>query len=215
MPGRTLAVVLAAGAGRRFEAGGHKLLADLDGRPVLRWAVDAALAADIGPVAVMVPPGPAGAVVAAAVRDLADAGSVVALTVPDAAAGLARSLRTGIAHAVSLGADTVVVGLGDMPLVAADAWAAVAAADPPAGVVVTARYRSRRGPVRCPPVRLDRSVWGLLPTDGDEGARAVLRTYPELVVEVEVAGDPLDVDRLGDLDAARRAAADRAGPVRE
>lgn len=215
MPGRTLAVVLAAGAGSRFEAGGHKLLADLDRRPVLRWAVDAALAAGIGPVAVTVPPGSAGAAVVAAVHDLTDAGSVVTLTVPDAAAGLARSLRTGITHAESLGADAVVVGLGDMPLVPPDAWAAVAAADTPDGVVVTARYQSRRGPVRSPPVRLDRSVWGLLPTDGDEGARAVFRDHPELVVEVEVAGDPLDVDRLGDLDAARRAAADRAGPARE
>jgi molybdenum cofactor cytidylyltransferase len=43
------AVILAAGAGSRFTAadGGHKLVARWQGRPIVAWAVDAAIAANL------------------------------------------------------------------------------------------------------------------------------------------------------------------------
>ena len=53
-PGTTVAVVLAAGAGTRFEGPTHKLAATIDGVPVLDRAVRAALDADIGPVVVVI-----------------------------------------------------------------------------------------------------------------------------------------------------------------
>ena len=86
---------------------------------VVRRAVDAAVAAGIGPVVVVT-----GAV---ALDDLVpDAASVVAN--PDWASGQASSLRAGIDAADALGADAVVVGLGDMPYVSPSAWQAVARA---------------------------------------------------------------------------------------
>ena len=78
-------------------------------------------------------------------------------------------------------------------MVSSDAWRAVAAVDAP---VATAEYD---GAWR-PPVRLAREVWPLLPTDGDEGARVLLRERPELVTAVRCAGDPRDVDTEGDLE---------------
>ena len=176
-----LAVVLAAGGGRRF--GGPKLLADFRGRPLVLWAVGAALDAGL-PVAVVTGGQDLSGVLPAAVTE-----------VPNLhwAEGQASSLQAGVAHADAGGYDAVVVGLGDSPLVGADAWRAVAAVDAP---VVTAEFDGQRRP----PVRLAREVWALLPTEGDEGARTLLRERPDLVTAVPCAGHPVDVDTQGDLE---------------
>jgi CTP:molybdopterin cytidylyltransferase MocA len=176
-----LGVVLAAGDGSRF--GGRKLLADFRGRPLVRWAVEAALDAGLDEVAVVT-----------GGQDLAGhlPEGVTEVPNPRWADGQATSLQAGIAHAEAAGHDAVVVGLGDSPLVGAAAWRAVAAGD---GPVVTASFDGRRRP----PVRFAREVWPLLPTDGDEGARALLRERPDLVTAVPCAGDPVDVDTEGDL----------------
>ncbi|UDY37683.1 DUF501 domain-containing protein [Dermatobacter hominis] len=183
--GRTVAVVLAAGAGSRFEGDGHKLLADDAGVPVLRRAVAAAVAAGIGDVVVV-----AGAVDVGEV--LGDLSGVEVVANPDWADGQASSLRTGVAAAAARGADAVVVGLGDMPDVGAEAWRLVAGAD---GPLVTASFGGRPSP----PVRIDRSLWAELPSDGDEGARVLMRSRPDLVATVEVPGSARDVDRADDL----------------
>lgn len=182
----TVAVVLAAGGGSRFTGGGHKLLADDRGVPVVRRSVEEALTAAIGPVVVV-----AGAV------DLTDALSGLDVAVvdnPDWSDGQASSLRTGIRAAEELGAVAVVVGLGDMPDVGAEAWRAVAGAT---GDLVSASYDGRRSP----PVRIAAGLWDALPADGDEGARALMSARPELVSVVEVAGSARDVDRAVDIDA--------------
>ena len=192
------ALVLAGGAGRRFGGPpGAKLVAELDGRPVVHWAVTAALDARIGPVIVVCGALASSDPVWRPVTERAGANDVILVDNPDWAAGQMTSLRTGLAQAVAHGIDAVVVGLGDQPFVLASAWRAVAAATSP---IAVATYDGRRGN----PVRLHRSVWDLLPTGGDEGARALMRLRPDLVEPVACEGSPADIDTEGDLEPWQR-----------
>lgn len=186
---RTLAVVLAAGAGRRLaESGGTapKPLTEVGGVPLVDRAVAAPLDAGFDEVVLV-----DGAV------DLADrAGPLVTvLHNPRWEAGIATSLQVALTHARTQGFDAVVVGLVDQPGVGAADWAAVAGApaEPP---VAVATYRGRRAN----PVRLPASVWPLLPVDGDHGARALMRERAELVQEVPCTGEPWDIDTVEDLE---------------
>jgi molybdenum cofactor cytidylyltransferase len=177
---------LAAGAGSRFHGEDHKLLALWRGRPVVRWALEHAAQAGLARTWVVT-----GAV------DLVAAGVVppgVEVLANDRwAEGQATSLNLAISAAEVAGLDAVVVGLGDQPLVPASAWQAVAGAR--ARPIAVATYRGRRGN----PVRLGRPVWDLLPTEGDEGARVVIRERTDLVMAVACEGDPLDIDTVEDL----------------
>jgi CTP:molybdopterin cytidylyltransferase MocA len=182
------AVVLAAGGGTRFEAadGSHKLLAPFRGRPLVTWAVASALASHVGPVAVV-----EGAV---ALGEVLPA-DVVVLPNPAWAEGQATSVGVAVAWARSLGAEAVVIGLGDQPLLAPSAWRAVAAA-PASLPIAVATYDGRRGN----PVRLGSAVWERLSFVGDEGARELMRRQPELVGTVACEGSPADVDTVEDLE---------------
>jgi len=175
-------VVLAAGAGRRFLGTTHKLDVVVRGRTLLRHAVDAAVASAVGPVLV---------ITADHVTTRLPDG-VIRIVNHDWKAGQASSLRVGLAEALERDARGAVVALGDQPLVTADAWRSVAAADSP---IAVATYGGQRGH----PVMLRRDVWDLLPSAGDEGARALMRLRSDLVVEVPCEGSPTDVDTLEDL----------------
>jgi CTP:molybdopterin cytidylyltransferase MocA len=179
----TAAAVLAAGGGSRFDGAAHKLLTPFRGKPLVCWAIEAACAAGADDVVVV-----AGAV------DLAGAlPEGVAVVVNDRwGDGLATSLQAAVRWADAGGHDAVVVGLGDQPLIPAAAWRAVVSATSP---IAVATY----GGERRNPVRLHRSVWGLLPTEGDEGARAVFARAARLVGEVACDGEPADVDTVEDL----------------
>lgn len=177
------AVLLAAGAGSRFDGGEHKLLADLRGRPVIAWALEAVVEAGFNEVFVVT-----GAV------DLSDhlPPGVTAVPAPRWAEGQALTIQAGVAAADQAGHDSVVVGLGDQPFVPASAWRAVGASR---GPIVTATFD---GDPR-PPVKLERSVWDLLPTEGDAGARELVRARPDLVSEVPCSGTAADIDTTEDL----------------
>ena len=179
---RPLVVVLAAGSGSRFDGPGHKLTTPLQGAPLIDHAVRSALAADVGPVVV---------VTGATTLDLPTA--VTPLPNPDWERGLASSLQVALRHARQAGHDSIVVGLGDQPLVTPEAWRAVAQADSP---IAVATYSGVRGN----PVKLESTTWDELPATGDEGARPLMRARPEWVKEVPCVGSAVDVDTTQDLD---------------
>lgn len=178
-----VAVILAAGGGERFVDEEHKLRSRFRGRPLVGWAVEAARGAAL-----------AATIVVTGAVELADLlpPDVVVVPNPEWASGQASSLGVARRWAQTRGHDALVVGLADQPLVTADAWAAVAAS---LGPIAVATYGGRRRN----PVRLASEVWPLLPRSGDEGARALMRERPDLVVEVACSGEPADVDTVEDL----------------
>ena len=177
------AVVLAAGAGTRFAGDRHKLLCEVDGVPLVRRAVDAALAADLDETVVVM-----GAV------DVLDVlpDDVTVLHNHAWAQGQATSLAAAVGYAGSRGHRAVVFGLGDAPGVPASAWAAVGGADCDLAV---ADFGGRRRP----PVRIGAALWSLLPLEGDEGGRVLMRRRPELVRAIPCEGQPDDIDTVEDL----------------
>jgi len=185
-PPRLAAAVLAAGGSARFGVA-SKLLAPFRGRPLVAWAVEAALEAGAFDVVFVVE----GAV------DLAHEipSGAILLENPDWAEGQATSLAAAV-HAARVGRfDALVVGLGDQPFVGPEAWRAVATAVAPEPIVV-ATYEGERGN----PVRLGREIWDELPQHGDHGARHLMAGRPELVGEVACPGNAADIDTQEELD---------------
>jgi molybdenum cofactor cytidylyltransferase len=180
-----IGVLLAAGGGRRFAGETHKLLAALHDRPVWRWSLEHLLAAHLDHV-----------IVVSGAADIDWPAGVDVIRNPHWESGQASSLQLAIAAAGRLGSDAVVVGLADQPFVDPATWRAVAEADASCPVVVT-EYDGRRGPN---PVRLARSIWPLLPTTGDDGARTLMREHPAWVCSVPGIGSAADIDTLEDLE---------------
>ena len=181
------AVLLAAGRGTRFGAE-PKLLALLDGKPLVRHAALAALAAKARPVVVVL------GAHADAVRAALDGLDLAFVGNAAFADGLSTSLRAGLV-ALPPGTDAAVILLGDMPRVTPEqidrlAAAYRAAQTPPAAIVPV--VAGRRGN----PVLLDRRVLAaaLAGLSGDHGAGPLLKGRADVL---EVPGEPgtaLDVD---------------------
>lgn len=181
----TTAVLLAAGGGTRFAGSTHKLLALLDGVPVFRRSLDNMLAAGFDHVLV---------ITGAVDLDIDDDGVAVVHN-SKWEHGQAGSLQAAIATARAHGSDALVVGLADQPFVPASTWRAIAGCASGAPIVV-ATYDGVRGPN---PVRLRSSVWPHLPSEGDEGARPLMRLHPDWIDEVACEGSAADIDTLEDL----------------
>ncbi len=185
------AVVLAAGGGSRWDGDGHKLLAEVDGRPVAAHALTAAAGAGLDELVVVT-----GAVdLSGVLTGLLDEALPVAIKVLHNdrwVEGQAGSLGLAITYAAAVGHDAVVVGLADSPGVPPEAWRAVAAAE---AELAVATFAGRRRP----PTLIARSLWGQLPEVGDQGARVLFDDRPDLVLEVPCPGDPADVDTMEDL----------------
>lgn len=197
MPDQIFAVLLAAGAGRRF--GGDKLLAPLGGRPLVAHAA-AALAESMaqgviaGGVAV-VPPR------ATALAWSLDTAGLTLLENPNPAAGLSSSLKVGIAQVARWSKDlprsAALVVLADQPDLRSAVIARLVETWRVTGQSVRPRYA---GAPETPghPVLLDRALWSLCDRlAGDQGFRDLLASQPIKIVDVE--GRNPDVDTPEDL----------------
>lgn len=187
-PESTLAVVLGAGQGSRFNGPEHKLATKIQRKPLLWWAATHAVVAGFAEVLVIEGSVP--------VQDLVPP-EVSIVHNHDWADGQSRSLQVAVRYAELAGYESIVIGLGDQPFAPPEAWRRVAASDSPIAVARFAKLAT-------PPVRLHGDVWGLLPLDGDEGARSLLRGRPELVREIPCPGSAVDVDTVVEFDQVRR-----------
>jgi molybdenum cofactor cytidylyltransferase len=176
---RIAAVVLAAGRSTRM-GGPNKLLAEIARRPLVRIAVEAALASRADPVIVVV--GHQRGEIEKALAGL----PVRLVDNPDFAQGLGASLKAGIA-AVPAQADGAIVCLGDMPRVDAGLMnRLIAAFDPDrTALVAVPTFEGKRGN----PVLWSRRFFpDLMAVEGDVGARHLIGRYGEAVVEVPIEG---------------------------
>lgn len=190
--------MLAAGASRRMGAV-DKLLAELDGAPLIRRTVENIATSTARPVVAVV----ADAAVAAALDDL----PVQIVFNRDAVSGMASSLRAGLA-ALPTDVDGAAVCLGDMPQVTGALLdRLIDVFDPGRGrCLVAPTHGGRRGH----PVLWGREFFGeLAELSGDVGAKAVLERRADRLLLVDAAGEGalFDVDTPLDLEKARRFAA--------
>jgi molybdenum cofactor cytidylyltransferase len=226
-PDTVAGVLLAAGTGSRF-ADGNKLLATVDGEPIVRRAARTLLDAPVDPVVVVT------GHEAERVRGALSSLPVRFVHNDDYAAGQATSVRTGVRALVEgldgesgrdRGAgrasdgdwthqadgtrrpdtgvvDAAVFALGDMPFVTpATVRALVAAYRAGHGTALAAAYRGERGN----PVLFDRRYFDrLAAVEGDVGGRELLvHGDDSALVETGDPGVRRDVDTRTDLSRAR------------
>jgi molybdenum cofactor cytidylyltransferase len=183
-------LILAAGAGTRFGGESSKLLADLDGRPLLEHAIAAQCAVpELRRVVV---------VLGSRAQEIIDAvqfGRAEHVICREWAQGQSASLRCGIR---ALGdAEKVIVTLGDSPRVTPAVIARFL--DEPPGT--RAVYNGDPGhPVVLGPKQLEAS----LRATGDQGARDMLRGGSR--IECSDLSSGRDVDTPDDLEAIRHEA---------
>jgi molybdenum cofactor cytidylyltransferase len=193
---RWAAIVLAAGAGRRF--GGHKLVATFEGRPLIAGALDAAFTAPVRRVILATDGDPDLATIARDhARTLGRESDLDIVVTTEAAEGMGGSLRTAAA-ALPEDTDGAFVFLGDMPRVPPGLAQALALAMGPGIELAAPRFEGRRGH----PVLFGRACFpALLTLTGDVGAREVLAEAGDRLALVDSpdAGVLFDVDRREDL----------------
>ena len=180
-------VLLAAGMATRMGSnGGHKLLAEFDGMPLVRRSALTASNSHAESVTV---------VVGHRQDDIRKALSDLQLNVvanPDYASGMASSLVIGFAAAEANGADGVLVMLADMPgVTTSDLNRLITVFQNSKDVsIVRAISQGKRGN----PVILPRSLNdAVLRLTGDIGARDLIETSGLSVIEVEI-GDAAQID---------------------
>ena len=193
-------MLLAAGEGSRF--GRPKALVELDGRTLAERGVTMLRSGGADPVLL---------VTGAAPVELAPERQVRTVHNGEWRTGMGSSLRAALRAlappdapdpAPEVGA--VVVALADQPLVGAEAVTRLIAAYRAGASVAVAAY----GGQPRNPVLLAREHWPevIAAAVGDQGARAFLRSRPDLVTLVECSdtGRPDDIDTPADLDAISR-----------
>lgn len=191
---RVVAVVLAAGEGSRF--GGRKLLASIEGRPVLQHVLDRLAEAGIGDVVVVLGED------ADAIEAAIDWRAARRVRNPDPRRGLSSSLQVGI-DALDDAVGAALIVLGDQPRLSLVAIRVLLDAGVHVGVdrpIAVPVYPTDTGRN---PVLLGRAAFALVAqATGDRGLGPLIDAHPELVREVPAPGategNP-DIDTRADL----------------
>ncbi len=181
---RIAALLLAAGESRRM--GTNKLLAEIDGRPMVARTAQRLLSSHARPIVAVL--GNEADAVDAALGRL----PVERVRNPNFAGGLSTSLKGGLA-ALPPDIDGVVVCLGDMPLVTGrDLDRLIAAFNPLEGrsIIVPTRRGKRGNPV----LWARRFFPDMAELAGDVGAKHLIGEHADLVCEVEMDSDGVLVD---------------------
>ena len=185
-------IVLAAGLSQRM--GRQKLLLDLGGKPVVRWAVEG-VQPYVGDLIVVTGHDDA------AVREALDGMAVRFVVNPRPEAGQGTSIATGAAALVA-GTTAALVALGDQPRLPAVVIPMLLRERERTGLAIVAPvYRGIQGT----PVLFAAEVFPeLVRVDGDAGARGVVGARPERVARVVIETPmPLDVDTPDDYQRLR------------
>ena len=183
-----VAVVPAAGSSTRF--GAMKLLAGVEGAPLLDRTLSSLLGAGVARVVVVT----RGGDTFDAVPSMADP-RVAAVVNADPARGMFSSIQAGLAVA---GGDVVLVLPADMPFVAPETVAAVIARAADTESVVVPVHQTRRGHPIAIPRSLCDALLALEPTTTLKEALAACG-QPTVQLDVPDVGVLRDVDVPGDL----------------
>ncbi len=192
--GTVAGILLAAGEGSRF-GNGNKLLATLDGEPLVRHATGSLLQTDLDTVVAVV--GHEADRVGNALEDC----PIDVVENPDYTDGQASSVRIGTEAVLSGGRecpDAIVFALGDMPLVAPETVDhLIAGYRAGVGTVLAAGHEQRRGN----PVLFGREHFDALRTvTGETGGREILlQADKSAVIDTGDPGVHIDVDTQADL----------------
>ncbi|MGE5270076.1 MAG: NTP transferase domain-containing protein [Thiohalocapsa sp.] len=181
---RIAALLLAAGQSRRM--GSNKLLAEIDGRPMVARTAMRLLSSRARPIVAVL--GNQADEVDAALGKL----PVERVRNPAFAEGLSSSLKRGL-QALPADLDGVIICLGDMPLVAGrDIDRLIAAFNPLEGraIIVPTRHGKRGNPV----LWATRFLPEMAELAGDVGAKHLIGEHADLVCEVEMDTDAVLVD---------------------
>ena len=193
--GQVIGVVLAAGGSERFGEE-NKLLATVNGRPMVDHAVSTFDASRLETVVVIVGND------AEAVKRAIDSTTVTTIENEHWHEGQSTSVRTGLTVANEQQADGVIFGLGDMPWLSSttvdilvDGYYRTEAS------VIAAAYEGKRGN----PVLFARETFDTLSEiEGDKGGRNVLLQADDAIaIETGDPGVRRDIDRPEDLSNVR------------
>lgn len=184
-------MILAAGASSRL--GEPKQLVQLNGKPLVVRAAEAALSSDAWPVVIVLGAN------ARAIRPALVRLPVLVMENFVWTEGMASSIRTGMAtlRQFSRSLDAALVALADQPAFSGDSIGRLVAAQQMTGRgIAAARYGGRSG---APALFLREFFPALAALTGEDGARTLLNSEPDKVAGVDLPELALDIDLPEDL----------------
>ncbi len=182
---KTGIVVLAAGSSSRM--GSPKQLLAYRGKPLLRHAVETALASACGPVIVVL--GSNASTIAPSLYGL----DVQIISNPLWEQGMGSSIHAGVRAAQGRALDAVILTVADQPLLTPDTYRRLAAGANP---IVTSEYSDTVGV----PVLFTAAFFPhLLALAPDQGCKKLILSNPDATLRIPCPEAALDLDTPSDL----------------